>query len=89
MHPYVLPMFVIYVTLTCPSFLEVFDVVIPSKSLHVESLWQSEGKAPLTLGPAGQVLLITQEIAIQKTHHTAGVLPHFTTQLLESQNHYY
>lgn len=77
-------MFVIYVTLTCPSFLEVFRVVILSER-HIESLRPRGSEAPLILGPAGKILLITEEKAVQKTHQAAGVLPHFTTQLLESQ----
>lgn len=70
--------------LTCPSFLEMFRVVIFCEH-HVEILWLSESEAPLILGPPGKILLITEEEAVQKTHQTAGVLPDFTTQLLESQ----
>lgn len=70
--------------MTCPSFLEVFDVVLLSKS-RVESLRPGESETPLILGPAGEILFITEETAVQKAHQAAGVLPHFTTQLLESQ----
>lgn len=83
-NPYILLMFAIYTILTCPSFLEVFHVVILGER-HVEILWLSESEAPLILGPPGKILLITKEDAVQKTHQTAGVLPDFTTQLLESQ----
>ncbi len=72
-----------YVSVTCPSFLEVFAVVALSES-HIESLRPSEGEAPLILGPAGKILVVTEEMAIQKAHEAAGVVPHFTTQLLES-----
>lgn len=72
--------FVIYVTvvLTCPSFLEVFGVVVLSES-HIESLRPSESETPLILGPAGKILFITKEKAVQKAHQAAGVLPHFST----------
>lgn len=70
--------------LTCPSVSKVFVVVVLSES-HIESLWPSERKIPFILGPAGEVLLITQEKTVQKAHQAAGVLPHVTTQLLESQ----
>lgn len=70
--------------LTCPSFLEVFVVVVLSESL-IESLWPNESETPLILGPAGKIFLITEQKAVQKAHQATGVLPHFTTQLLESQ----
>lgn len=69
---------------TCPSFLEVFGVVVLSES-HIERLRPSESETPLLLGPAGKIPLIPEEMAVQKAHQSAGVLPHFTTQLLESQ----
>lgn len=72
------------VCVTCPSFLEVFDVVLLSKS-RVENLRLGESETPLILGPAGEILFITEETAVQKAHQATGVLPHFTTQLLESQ----
>ena len=70
--------------LTCPSFLEVFGIVILCNGF-IETLGLSKPEAPLTLGPAGEILLIAEEQAIQKAHYIAGVLPHFTTQSLESQ----
>lgn len=72
------------VLFTCPSVLEVFGVVVLSES-HIESLRPLESETPLTLGPAGEILLITEEKAVQKAHQAAGVLPRFTTQLLELQ----
>jgi len=53
--------------LTCPIVLEVFGVVVLSES-RIESLWPSERETPLILGPAGEILLITKEKAVQKAH---------------------
>lgn len=70
--------------LTYPTFLEVFCVVVFSKS-HVESLRPSKSETPLLLGPADKIFFITKKTAVQKAHQVAGVLPHFTAQVLESQ----
>lgn len=69
---------------TCPGFFEAFDVVILSDCL-IERLWLSKSEAKLILGPFGKITLITKKVVIQETHQAAGVLPYFTTQLLESQ----
>lgn len=61
-----------------------FGIVVLSES-HVESLRPSESEAPLILGPAGEIFLVAEEDTVQKAHQAAGVLPHFATQLLESQ----
>lgn len=70
--------------LTCPRFFEVFDVVILCDWL-VERLWLSKSEAKLILGPFDKITLIAKKEVIQETHQAAGVLPYFTTQLLESQ----
>lgn len=72
------------VTLTCPSVLEVLGVVI-LREFHVEILWLRKRKVPLRLGPAAEILLITKEKAVQETHQVTGVLPHFTTQFLDTK----
>lgn len=69
---------------TCPVFFEAFDVVILSECL-IERLWLCKSEAKLILGPFGKITLITKKKVIQETHQAAGVLPYFTTQLLESQ----
>lgn len=61
-----------------------FDVVILSDCL-IERLWLSKSEAKLILGPIDKITLITKKKVIQETHQAAGVLPYFTTQLLESQ----
>lgn len=85
-HNYFVLILAIDVTLvlTCPSFPEMFDIVVLCEN-RVERLRPSASEAPLLVGPAGKILFITKENAIQKAHQVAGVLPHFTTQLLESQ----
>lgn len=70
------------VMLTCPTFLEVFGVIVLSES-HVESLRPSKSEAPLLLGPASKIFFITKKTVVQKAHQVAGVLPNVTTQLLE------
>lgn len=75
---------VIDVMLTCPGFFQVVDVVILSELL-IEWLWLSKSEAKLILGPFGEIILITKKMVVQETHQAAGVLPYFTTQLLESQ----
>lgn len=69
---------------TCPGLFEAFDVVVLSDCL-VERLWLSKSKAKLILGPFGEITFITKKKVIQEAHQAAGVLPYFTTQLLESQ----
>lgn len=61
-----------------------FGVVVLSES-HVEGLRATESETPLTPGPACKIPLITEKGAVQKGHQGAGVLPHFSTQLLASQ----
>lgn len=64
--------------------MKVFGVVLLSDS-HIESLWMRESEIPLIPGPAGKLLFITEGNAIKEAYQIAGVLPHFTTQLLKSQ----
>lgn len=70
--------------LTYTTFLEVFRIIVLSES-HVESLRPSKSETPLLLGPADKIFFITKKTAVQKAQQVAGVLPHFTAQLLESQ----
>lgn len=70
---------------TCPCFAEVFGVAVFSEG-QIKCLRPVEGELPLIpLSPAGQIPLITKEMAIQKAHQVAGELPHFTTQFLKSE----
>lgn len=75
---------VVDVRATCPGFSQAVDVVILSERL-IERLWLSKSEAKLILGPFGEIALITKKKVVQETHQAVGVLPHFTTQLLQSQ----